>query len=399
MACSVNTKRTAMFIDETGNGEKLQRIPFMSGSFNEAWLQELLAEHPTLIPSGEFGVEYSPMVCIGREVPVGQGDTQGYIDNLYISPSGVVTIVETKLFRNQESRRTVVAQIIDYAKELQKWDCEKLNEVASDYFYKTEGQAARIIDVMARKGHLTLSDEARLNDSINENLSRASFLLLIVGDGIRSGVQQLAYFLNENTSMRFNLGLVEIEVYQYNGGVVVIPNILTKASIVERNIGIASFSAKEPISPIQRPVPTVQEFVRAFAENGGYNEDEITEFILDMQEIHGLSLKTTPTELTIRFSPADSYSYALFTFGISQGSADFWVMPGRIQWALKRHGIFPFEADGFLDFYKQYINTNRCKTPPYENIDGFYYADIDTVLNHSKQFITAAEQFVSAITK
>ena len=399
MACSVNTKRTAMFIDETGNGEKLQRIPFMSGSFNEAWLQELLAEHPTLIPSGEFGVEYSPMVCIGREVPVGQGDTQGYIDNLYISPSGVVTIVETKLFRNQESRRTVVAQIIDYAKELQKWDCEKLNEVASDYFYKTEGQAARIIDVMARKGHLTLSDEARLNDSINENLSRASFLLLIVGDGIRSGVQQLADFLNENTSMRFNLGLVEIEVYQYNGGVVVIPNILTKASIVERNIGIASFSAKEPISPIQRPVPTVQEFVRAFAENGGYNEDEITEFILDMQEIHGLSLKTTPTELTIRFSPADSYSYALFTFGISQGSADFWVMPGRIQWALKRHGIFPFEADGFLDFYKQYINTNRCKTPPYENIDGFYYADIDTALNHSKQFITAAEQFVSAITK
>ena len=399
MACSVNTKRTAMFIDETGNGEKLQRIPFMSGSFNEAWLQELLAEHPALIPSGEFGVEYSPMVCIGREVPVGQGDTQGYIDNLYISPSGVVTIVETKLFRNQESRRTVVAQIIDYAKELQKWDCEKLNEVASDYFYKTEGQAARIIDVMARKGHLTLSDEARLNDSINENLSRASFLLLIVGDGIRTGVQQLTDFLNENTSMRFNLGLVEIEVYQYNGGVIVIPNILTKASIVERNIGIASFSAKEPISPIQRPVPTVQEFVRAFAENGGYNEDEITEFILDMQEIHGLSLKTTPTELTIRFSPADSYSYALFTFGISQGSADFWVMPGRIQWALKRHGIFPFEADGFLDFYKQYINTNRCKTPPYENIDGFYYADIDTVLNHSKQFITAAEQFVSAITK
>lgn len=399
MACSVNTKRTAMFIDETGNGEKLQRIPFMSGSFNEAWLQELLAEHPTLIPSGEFGVEYSPMVCIGREVPVGQGDTQGYIDNLYISPSGVVTIVETKLFRNQESRRTVVAQIIDYAKELQKWDCEKLNEVASDYFYKTEGQAARIIDVMARKGHLTLSDEAKLNDCINENLSRASFLLLIVGDGIRSGVQQLTDFLNENTSMRFNLGLVEIEVYQYNGGVIVIPNILTKASIVERNIGVASFSSREPISPIQRPVPTIQEFIREFANNGGYNEDEITEFVLDMQEIHGLSLKTAPTELTIRFHPTDSHSYALFTLGISQGSADFWVMPGRIQWALKRHGIFPFEADEFLDFYKQHINTGRCKTLPYENIDGFYYADIDTVLNHSKQFITAAEQFVTAITK
>ena len=85
MACSTNSNRTAMFIDETGIGEKLQRIPFMSGSFNEAWLQEILAENPSLIPSGEFGAEHSPLVCIGREVPVGNGDTQGYIDDCYSS--------------------------------------------------------------------------------------------------------------------------------------------------------------------------------------------------------------------------------------------------------------------------------------------------------------------------
>ena len=399
MACSVNSKRIAMFIDSNGNGEKLNRIPFMSGSFNEAWLQEILAANPSLIPASEFGVEYSPMVCIGREVPVGSGETQGYIDNLYISPNGVITIVETKLFRNQESRRTVVAQIIDYAKELQKWDCEKLNQVAGDYFYKTEEQKSRIIDIMVRNGLLSPSDESKLNDNINANLKQASFLLLIVGDGIRTGVQQLADFLNEYTSMRFNLGLVEVEVYPHNSGVIVIPNVLAKTTIIERTTGIVSFSPKELASPVRKPIPTIQEFVRMFSENGGYDEDEVAEFILDMQEIHGLSIQTTPTELTVRFSLDESHSYALYTFGISQGNADFWVMPERIQRALQRHGIFPFEADNFLDFYKGYVDTSRCKTPPYENIDGFYYADVNAVLNSSKQFITAAEQFVSVISK
>lgn len=396
MACSMATKRTPMFINENGIGTKLQRVPFMSGAFNEAWLQQLLADNPDLIPSEEFGSEYSPLVCIGREVPVGSGDTKGYIDNLYISPSGAITIVETKLFRNQEARREVVAQIIDYAKELQKWDSKKLNQVASDYFYKTEGQAADIIDVMANKGHLTLSDEGILNDNINFNLKNAHFLLLIVGDGIRSGVQQLADFLNENTSMRFNLALAEMEIYRYNNGVIAIPNVITKSVLIERY-------ADEPIpfgknKDIIKPVLSMNEFIKIFAEQGGYNADEITEFILDMEAIPGLSVQTTRTELTIRFRPVEDKTYALFTFSISLGHADFYIMPQRIQNALQRHGFFPFDADDFLEFYKPYIDTDRCKSVPYEDTRCFYYADMDAVLRHTKEFITAAEKFAVQIS-
>lgn len=122
--------RSAIHINPNGQASAMKRIPFMTGAFNEAWLQEILADNPFVIPSFEVGSEYAPLVCIGREVPVGSGETQGYIDNLYLTPSGRIVIVETKLFRNQESRRTVVAQIIDYAKELQKWDCAMLDKVA-----------------------------------------------------------------------------------------------------------------------------------------------------------------------------------------------------------------------------------------------------------------------------
>lgn len=396
------TGRNAVMLSSNGEVEHLKRVPYMNGTFNEAWLQELIAENPNILPTAAVGSEYAPLVCIGREVPVGSGDTQGYIDNLYVSPSGHIVIVETKLFRNQESRRTVVAQIIDYAKELQKWDCEKLNKIASDYFFKKEGQAFNIIDVMARYGFCTLSDEAALVDSINNSLSKAAFLLMIVGDGIRSGVQQLAEFLNDNISMSFNLALAEMEVYQANDNVIIIPNLITKTTVIERRIYSSEPTfeekqfGKKPY--ILKPVLSRKEFIAQFSDNGGYDPDEVSEFVFDMEAIDGLSVGLAPTELTIRFSPADGSSYALLTFCISSNHSDLWIMPGRIKAALEKHGRFPFDAEPFLDFFKQFVNVKRCKYTPYDNEAGFYYANVSDVLQHTEDFITAAEQFANTVT-
>jgi hypothetical protein len=51
----------------------------------------------------------------------------GYVDNLYATPDGDLIVGETKLFRNPEARREVVAQIIDYAKDLSALTYESLN--------------------------------------------------------------------------------------------------------------------------------------------------------------------------------------------------------------------------------------------------------------------------------
>lgn len=389
--------RSAYNVNEHGNAEQLTRIPFMSGSFNEEWLQELIEKNPSMLPTKEFGFEYSPLICIGREVPVGSSENKGYIDNLYISPSGQITIVETKLFRNQEARRTVVAQIIDYAKELQKWDCEKINSVAASYFLNTEGQSLTAFDAMVRSGFLTFADEGRFNDNINKGLSSASFLLLIVGDGIRSGVHQLVEFLNDNASMRFTLGLVEIEVYQRDSSLIIIPNTITKTSIIERSFLDTQNNCNKQPPVAKKPVLSRREFIDVFADNGGYDPDEITEFICDIESISGITVQLTPTELTLRFSPEDGFSYALLTFSISLNHADLYVMPGRIISALERHGHLPCEANSFLCFFKQFVNENRCRTKPYDNIDGFYYADICYALSHTGEFIRAIEQFITTI--
>lgn len=395
------TTRNAFFISPDGVAAPMARTPFISGNFNEAWLQKLLEDHPAMIPASAVSPEYQDLVCIGREVPVGSGETQGYIDNLYVTPEGGVVVVETKLYRNQEARRTVVAQIIDYAKELQKWDAAKIDQIAEDYTYRKSGQASRAFDLMTAKGFLTNSDEKNFTDSLNAHLSQAAFLLLIIGDGIRTGVQQLADFLNDNTSLAFHLALAEIEVYERENGTIVIPYLLTKTNIIDRH----SVSFMPPVEAprkwkyVSGPVLSRSEFIDRFSENGGFDPDQITELIYTLEAAPSMSVKIAPTELTLRVSMSDAESFVLLTFGISGGHADVWLTPKRIRESLEQAGRFPFELDTFLKQYKPFCDLHRCKTPPYENDAGFYYADLNLVLSKEREFVSAVEQFAVSVTQ
>ena len=58
-----------------------------------------------------------PLLCLGREVPTAVGP----IDGLFLSRNGYLVLVATKLRRNPEAWREVVAQIIDYAAQLRRW--------------------------------------------------------------------------------------------------------------------------------------------------------------------------------------------------------------------------------------------------------------------------------------
>ena len=94
------------------------RIAFDERRFDEGWLQGLIEQNPGLLPIEDIEPIFAPPVAIGREVATKVGP----IDNLFVSPAGYVTIVETKLWRSPEARRQVVGQIIDYAKEVSQCD-------------------------------------------------------------------------------------------------------------------------------------------------------------------------------------------------------------------------------------------------------------------------------------
>lgn len=194
------------------------------GMFNERWLQETLFRHPQSLPIADIAPYIRDLVPLCMELKAGDA---GYVDILYVTEHGELVVVETKLWRNMEARRTVVVQILDYAKELVRWTYEDLaREVAvatrkgPDYLF----QLAK-----ARWPHL---QEATFVDNVNRGLKRGEFVLLIVGDGIRSGAESLVSFVEQYGSLRFTLGLIEAAAFQFQGGILLQPRVLAKAEVI-----------------------------------------------------------------------------------------------------------------------------------------------------------------------
>ena len=83
-------------------------------SFNESLLQELIDATPNVLPVREYLPSTTTLFSLGREVPVDLGANNGYIDNLLVTNDGYLVIVETKLYRNPEGIREVIAQTLQY---------------------------------------------------------------------------------------------------------------------------------------------------------------------------------------------------------------------------------------------------------------------------------------------
>ena len=402
--------RTAFFVS-AGGVDNLKRVPFMESDLDESWIRHLLESNPSMLPAGEISTDYSPLICIGSNLEIATDGGTGTIDNLLISPSGHIVITKAALFRNQVSRQATISQMVDIAMELQQWDAEDLENVAEEYFYRQTGQAFRIIDAMAKTGYLSLSDEASLTDAINEHLMEAAFLLMIVGDGIRSNVYQLAEFLSDNSCMAFDLGLVELELYPHSGGMLVIPNLLTKTSIVERRCspkrGTLTLLGCDGVSPIRqiefgdKPLLSRRDFVEAFSERGGYDPDLLTEFLSDLESVGGISVRLAPGEICIDCMPRDGKRASLLHIGISAaGEACIFISPDELRNSLSAAGHFPSEADDFLDFFKAYIDLARSKSAPYEFGAGkIYYASVGKVLESPELFVGAAERLIFNISE
>ncbi len=111
-----------------GTATVLRHVPLDERTFKEADLQALLFAHPTLIPVGDIEPIFDRLHPLARELRVGSG----FIDLVFMNDEGYLTLVETKLWRNPEARRTVVAQLIDYASHVSTWTYNELRQAVLD---------------------------------------------------------------------------------------------------------------------------------------------------------------------------------------------------------------------------------------------------------------------------
>lgn len=195
---------------------------------SEAALQQLLHDHPSCLPIAEIDPLFANPVPICMELNTNAGP----IDNLLVTATGLPVLVECKLWRNPEGRREVVGQILDYAKELTRWSASDLQrEVARRV--KRDGNP--ILHLLREAGHEI--DEVSFNDALTHNLRRGRFLLLIVGDGIREGVEAIAEYLQVHAGLHFSLGLVEMPMYRTDDGQrLIVPRVLARTTLITREV-------------------------------------------------------------------------------------------------------------------------------------------------------------------
>src|SRR4051812_14351576 len=81
------------------------------------------------------------------------------------------------------------------------------------------------------------TDEVQFNDALTQNLRRGRFLLLIVGGGIREGVEANSEYLQVHAGLHFSLGLVELPIYALpDGSRLVAPRVLARTLVVTRTV-------------------------------------------------------------------------------------------------------------------------------------------------------------------
>lgn len=217
------------------NAQPLQRRGFntrATSGYDEKWVQDLIHNAPSVLPIAGAEPAFSPLVPVCVELPL----TSGYLDNLLVTPNGDLLVVECKLWRNVEARREVVAQVIDYAKALQRLSYDAL-ETAIRSARKEDGFKLYEHVVATVPEHEVNLDEAGFVDAVSRNLRRGRCLLAIVGDGITEGVEGLAEFLQQHAGLHFGLILIQLAVYDLPGhGTVVVPSIPLRTTNIVRGI-------------------------------------------------------------------------------------------------------------------------------------------------------------------
>ena len=221
-----------MFVDIDNRAQalmplRLGQTPDEDGNRREAFIQNLIHDHPALIPMAEIEPAFSPLIAVCKELPT----AAGYLDNLWITPWGGLVLGEAKLVRNPQARREVVAQALDYARAVTNWSFDDLQDAVRKALKQPGFTLWSLVQDVADL------DEQQFVDAVQRRLRSGSFLLLIIGDGIQEGVEALTAHLQLHAGLHVGLALLDLSLWRnVDGGLIVVPRIPMRTVLIERGV-------------------------------------------------------------------------------------------------------------------------------------------------------------------
>ncbi len=189
-------------------------------------MQGILFRHADILPLGEIDPAYGEPVPVCLEL----GTRAGSADALYLTPTGRIILAEFKLWRNPGARREVIGQILDYARVLASWSYDDLER---EVRHRTQRSPFEIVS----QTHGDIQEHVFV-DHVARRLKRGEFLLLIIGDGIREGVEDIVSYVQAHSGLRFNLALVEAAVFcrADREDLIIQPRVLARTELLPRTV-------------------------------------------------------------------------------------------------------------------------------------------------------------------
>ena len=224
-------------LSDDGSLESIDKNPYE----REYDLQSLLEKHPDLLAGDQID-ESNPRrwLLVSREFGVPEEDSgsdRWYLDHLFLDQDAIPTLVEVKLRTNNDSRRKVVGQMLDYAaNSVAYWPIESLRRAFEELCNETgKDPSLQILELIKASSEDMISIE-RFWNQVRTNLQAGRIRLLFIADEIPRELQQIVEFLNGQMSPAEVLG---IELRQYRNGklTTLVPRVIgqTAVSIRRKN--------------------------------------------------------------------------------------------------------------------------------------------------------------------
>jgi hypothetical protein len=178
---------------------------------DERALHDLIEEAPHTLPlSGK-----PELVMVGREVQLGTMSA----DLIAVERSGRIVVIEVKLERNAQARRSIVAQVLSYASHLHGLTRSEFEEVVRP---RLPRGCANLTQALAAGDQERAFNAESFFDALQTNLAKGDFRLVMVLDGAPSELVRIAGYL-EAVGSNLLVDVVVVSSYRVGDAMVIVP--------------------------------------------------------------------------------------------------------------------------------------------------------------------------------
>jgi hypothetical protein len=164
----------------------------------------------------------------------------GNIDVLFITKDADIIIIETKLIRNPEAIRSVVAQLVGYIKSMSMEGVDKLLESVNN-------------------NKLKLDNDFKLSEKfisvLSKNISHGNIYGIIVGDDIHPNLLGLIDSIQSAPHLSFHLNLIKIESYLFDNNIIISAFNIESTKEIERSVINITIDFEKKESTIESKSP------------------------------------------------------------------------------------------------------------------------------------------------